>query len=126
MYDDYSSPVWQVRLLMSDIDAFEDPRDLSTEPAHIFTDDQIVGFLDIEGGNVKRAAASALLSIAVSEALILKVIKTDDKQTDGSKLADALRAAAKALRDQAREDEVDDTLFHVVGYRPCPSDWAWR
>lgn len=126
MFNDYSSPIWQVRLLMSDIDAMEDPRDLSAQPAHIFNDAQIVGFLNIENGNVKRAAASALHTIAITEALILKVIKTDDKQTDGAKLATALMAAAKALRDQADADEVNDATFHVVGYQPCPEDWAWR
>lgn len=123
---DYSSPVWQVRLLMSDIDAMEDPKDLSQEPHHIFEDEQIQAFLDIEKGNVKRAAADALLTIAVTEALILKVIKTDDKQTDGSKLASALRVAAHDLRKQADEDEAREVCFSLVGFEPVPADWAWR
>lgn len=123
---DYTLPVGQVRLLMADLEPLEDPRNLATHPAYIFSDEQIEGFLTIEKGNVKRAAADALLAIAVSEALILKVLKTDDKQTDGAKLGAELRQQAKALRDQAASEEVRELDFNVVGFVPRPSDWAWR
>lgn len=115
-----------VRMLMSDIDATYDPRDLSKPPEHIFTDEQIQLYLDIESGNVKRAAASALTAIAINEALITKVIKTDDKQTDGSKLMTSLLKAAESLRKQAIEDEENMVGFKLVGFEPVPTDWAWR
>lgn len=81
--------------------------DLATDPPdRLFTDEQIEAFLDLEGG-VKCAAAAALGAIAVSEALVSKVIRTLDLATDGAKLAAELRARAKELRAEAELD--DDT-----------------
>lgn len=86
-----------VRLLIGDVD-------LSNR---LFTDDQVQGFLDVEGGSVKRAAAQALDTMASSEVLVSKVIKSQDLSTDGAKVADALRRHAAVLRTQA--DVADST-----------------
>jgi len=93
-----STDVGMVRLLITDM----------SEADPLFTDVQIEAFLTLEGG-VRRAAASALETIARSEVLISKKITTQDLSTDGPAVAAELRAQAKALREQARQD-VDDVV----------------
>lgn len=109
---DYDTPVGQVRLLISDTD--------ETEP--ILDDSHIDGFLKLNGDNVRRAAADALDAIASSEALVSKAIRTQDLQTDGAKVADALRKHADRLRAQADDDEDDGFVFDIV----APSTGANR
>lgn len=121
---DYSTPSGQVRLLISDVD----------EVAPILTSEQVTGYLSLWGiptpddagvstrATVKRAAADALDTIAVSEVLVSKVIKTQDVTTDGAKVATALHAQATGLRAQA--DLEDDTdaggFFDVAEFTPWP------
>lgn len=94
---DYTTPTGQVRLLSTDL----------TEP-FIFTDDAIGAFLALTNGNVKRAAALALIAIASDEALVIKKIRTDDLQVDGPAVAEQLRKQAKDLNDQADADDSRD------------------
>ncbi len=95
---DYSTDRGKVRLLISDIDA-GDP---------VFQDDAIDAFLDIASdSNIKRAAAQALLVIAVNEVLVQKRIKLLDLSTDGPAEAEALRKLATQLRAEADDEEVD-------------------
>lgn len=94
----FSADIRRVRLLIAD-----------TDPAsRLFRADQIMDFLDMEGGSVKLAAAQALDAIAVSEVLVSKVIKTQDLSTDGAKVGAELRARAKELRRQVADSEGDD------------------
>jgi len=88
----------KVRLLIGDTDT-------STVANQIYTDAEIDAFLSMEKSVVRRAAASALESMAASQAMILKVLKVLDLETDGASLAKELRAQAAILREQA---EVDD------------------
>ena len=99
---DYSTAVGQVRLLIPDTEQLGDT------PAYLFSDPQIQAFLAMYSNSVKRAAAQAKLVLATSEALINKVIRTYDYQTDGAKLGAELRAQAQALREEAEIDERDD------------------
>ncbi len=93
---DYSTDVAKVRLLISDID----------DTDQIFNDEAVQAFIDMAlDSHVKRAAAQALLSIAVNEVLVQKRIKILDLSTDGPAEAIQLRLAAKELMKQA-EDEV--------------------
>lgn len=103
---DYTTDTGQVRLLIADTDPDNE----------IFTDDQLDGYLAIQHGSIKRAAADALDAIATSEALISKVITTQDRSSDGAKVADALRDHANALRKRAKEeeDEAEDWPFFMV------------
>lgn len=105
-----------VRLLLSDI---------KEAPDQIFTDAEIAAFLAREGGPL-RAAAQALDTIADNEALTSKVIRTQDLTTDGAKVADSLRARAKALRGQADDtDEGSDSYgFEIVGGYPTRPELA--
>ncbi|AZL13787.1 hypothetical protein CXR25_13890 [Brevibacterium aurantiacum] len=93
---EYNEPVQQVRLLAGDLDTGEN---------QIFDDDQLNGFLTISNGSIKRAAADAIDVIASSEALISKVITTQDRSSDGRAVADALRKHSAALRARAKEEE---------------------
>ena len=95
-----------VRLLIADTD---------TTP--VFTDGQVDQFLALEAGSVFAGAALALETIAVNEALVLKVIQTLDLKTDGAKLAAELRARAKDLRARADDDQADiDDDFAVAEF----------
>lgn len=119
---DYTSPVGQVRLLIADLD----------EAAPTLSDTQLLGYLRLHGHTdpvadaspqvLRRAAADALDAIATSEALVGKVIKTQDVSTDGTKVAAALRAQAATLRQQADdEDALDDGGFiEVAEFTPYP------
>jgi hypothetical protein len=115
---DYSTVIGQIRLLIPDVDQLGDPADVSVTPAYIFNDSQIQAFATLYSNNVKRAAAQAKLVLATSEALISKVIKTDDLQTDGAKLGAELRAQAAELRSQADQDDFADAFdaFEIVDF----------
>jgi hypothetical protein len=95
---DYSTDVAKVRLLISDID----------DASQIFNDGAIQSFIDMAlDGNVKRAAASALLVMAANETLVQKQIKLLDLSTNGPAQAEALRKLALQLREEADLEEID-------------------
>ena len=117
----FSTNVGRVRLLIPDIEERSDPRDLRLPPSLLFTDEQIQAFLDINSGNVKRAAADALRVIATTQSLLLKVLSTD-----GAKLGAELRAQSKRLTDEADSDDKRDIGFDVAEWTPQPRDYAWH
>lgn len=121
---EYTSPIGQVRVLIPDLRKLEDLRDLRNEPRYLFTDDEILAFLAVNNGNVKRAAADACDAIGMDKALQLLVLKTDDKQTDGAKLLDAIVKRAKTLREQAKEDDENNLSFDVIMPSYEPVDWV--
>ena len=94
---DALDPVRQVRLLTGDLD----------EDNQCFPDSDLRDFLDLNDGNVRRASADVLDAIATSETLVSKVIRTQDLQTDGAKVADSLRKRAAQLRAQADHEDAD-------------------
>ena len=111
---DYSTDAGKLRLLISDID--------STNP--IFQDDAISAFLSIAlGGNIKRAAATALMVIATNEVLVQKRIKLLDLQTDGPAEAIQLRLLAKELKEEAEAEEVTGS-FDWAEQINNPGQWA--
>lgn len=111
---DLATDVGKIRLLTTDV-----------EPAFpLHTDAELLAFLALEGGSVKRAAAASLEAIATSETLVTKKISTQDLSTDGPAVAEDLRKRAKLLRDQADiEDpagaDIDDGYgFDSVDFDP--------
>lgn len=95
---DFSSDTARVRLLIGDIDGTD----------QIFGDAAINAFISMAlDGNIKRAAAQALLTIAVNEVLVQKRIRLLDLSTDGPAEAAALRSLATDLRAQADMEELD-------------------
>lgn len=103
----YGTPVGQVRLLIPDVAHDEDGN-------YLFGDEQLDALLDLYGDNVKRAAAQAKDIIASDTVMLLKVIRTDDLQVDGAKVAAELRAQAKSLRDQADAADADDLFDYFT------------
>lgn len=90
---DASTDAGKVRLLIGDTDTDDVDR-------QIFSDAEISAFLAMQSGVVALAAADALEAIATRQALILKVVKIGDRQTDGAKLSDALLAQAERRRSE--------------------------
>lgn len=115
-YLDDPDPIDTVRLLIADVD-----------PARqLITDMQLEAFLSLNNGNVRCAAAEALETIATSEVLVSKVIRTQDLQTNGAAVAAELRSRAADLRSLAAQaDYLADPVFDVTpmaGPRPCPPE----
>lgn len=109
---DPTTAIGRVRLLATDLD----------EVTPLFSDAQIEALLDLEGGRVRRAAAQALDTIASSEALVSKRIRTLDLSTDGPAVAKELRERARGLRQQDDDATDDDEPWglDIVNYDP----WA--
>lgn len=123
---DYTTTIGQVRLLIPDTEQLDDPKNVDAHAQYIFSDAQIQAFIALYNNNIKRAAAAAKLALATSEALIGKVIKTYDFSTDGAKLAAELRAQAKQLQDEAREDDMYDsydTFMIIPPKRKWDDEW---
>lgn len=74
----------RVRLLIADL-----PKDgeAGCGTGTLLTDVQVEDLLDLSGGNVKRAAARALRTIATSEVLLSKKITQQDLSVDGPAVA---------------------------------------
>lgn len=110
-----ATDIGKVRLLVPDNQA----------ASYVFEDDEIEAFLTLEV-DARRAAALALETIASSQAMTLKVIKTLDLQTDGAKLANSLIERAAKLRAQAEEAEAaeDGGGFDVI--EMVPNTFATR
>lgn len=121
---DYSTVVGQIRLLISDVDQVDYSDTGKAE--YMFSDAYLKGAHLIALGDglakVYRAAASALGALAVSEALIQKVIRTEDLQTDGAKLASAILASARLLEDRANAADEEVETMVIVDYQPLPRD----
>lgn len=101
----------------------------------MFSDTEINAFLVAGGNSVLRAAGLANLAIATSEALISKVIRTQDLQTNGALVADALIKKAKTLFDLAdSQDAAGNTdYFDIINFRegwtnfpPELTEWNWN
>lgn len=105
-----------IRLLIPDTDIEE----------RLFQDLDLQRLYVLEDGDVRRTAAAALEIAASNEAMVSKVIRTQDLATDGVKVAAELRARAALLRAQADDADLaamDDAGFAVVDFDPYA---AWR
>lgn len=117
-----------LRLLIADVDP----------DRQLITDDQATGYLALHGitdptnpdgdddpprWRIRAAAADVLDAIATSEALVGKVIRSQDVTTDGAKLAAELRAQAAnhralAAAEQAAAEAEDDPGLVVLEFHP--------
>lgn len=109
-----------IRYLINDVD----------EDTAVFQDEELAAMLSLEGGHVKLAAAQVIDTNADNELLASKVIRTQDLQTDGAKLADSMRKRATELRNQHYNaiDDDDDGFFAIVdapSRRPEHSNYGW-
>lgn len=117
---DVATPLGRVRLLISDTDT----------AAATFDDAELATFLEMAGQSILVAAADALETIATNEALVLKVLRSQDLQTDGASLSKELRARADALRARAATTVVDvaddDGGFAIVPGPSCAPELTER
>lgn len=134
---DYSSSVGKVRALIPDVEQVDWERDGNA--SYMFTDAHLESLLSLyppienpddvgyqSTVHIRRAAADAVDTLATSEVLISKVIKTEDLQTDGAKAANAMTNRAAALRRQADKEEADleaRTAFTIIDYQPARNPW---
>lgn len=104
-----------VRLLIAD--TAEDP---------LLSDADLEALLELEDGNVRLAAASALISISISELLVAKKISTQNLSVDGPAVARELREQAAVLRSQGTEVAEAETADAVLPLWSFPSapDWG--
>jgi hypothetical protein len=119
----YDTAVGQVRLLIPDTEQLEDLSGTYDHGEYIFSDAQIQALVALYSGNVKRAAAQAKLVLATSEALINKVIRTADYNTDGAKLGAELREQAKQLQQEADKDDLADSYEEGLIIVPLTKKW---
>lgn len=96
---DLKTDAGRVRLLIPD----------RSEAEPLFQDEELQAFIDLEG-SVKSAAALALETAASDQAMVLKVIRLLDLQTDGARVAEALLKRAESLRAQDAAAEVDGLI----------------
>lgn len=89
---DLSTDVGQFRLIVPDRD----------EANFVFTDDEVSAFISLEG-DVRRAAALALETIASDNAMMLRYTQVLGLTVDGTRTSDALLKRAVALREQANQ-----------------------
>lgn len=122
---DFTTPVWQVRALIPDIEKVPNPNDPNGNDEYLFVAEHLQALLDLNNGSVRLAAADACEALGTSEGIIAKVIKTEDLQTDGAKLMSAFLARAKQLRARAdREEALDDVDgFDIIPYHPSRGVW---
>ena len=122
-----ASPVGRVRKYVPDLVQLEDTKNPSAPKSYYFSDDEISGYIveyapsgtEPTRAQVKRAAADVIDALANNEALVLKKIKTEDLQTDGPATANALRAGARSLRQQADDEDAAafDNFFDIIPFK---------
>lgn len=112
--------VGKLRLLTGDSVLRADPKNRGATPTYYYEDDALEAFLDIEGGNLKLAAADVLMSFASNEAMVSKKIRTETLQTDGPAVAAELRLQAQAFRQEGMTDkaalDAEDGAFFIVDF----------
>ena len=115
-----ATPVGQLRLLTSDTQLRKDPGDPSLPAEYYFSDAFLEGYLAINAGNLKLAAADVLLALATNESMVSKKIRKENLQTDGPAVTNALRLVAQDLRSQGKADQevrdAADGTFLVVDF----------
>lgn len=98
--DSDAKAVALIRLNISDVHPDSDKQLLS--------DEQLKTLLDHYKGSTNRASARALRIIAASEVLVSKAIRTQDLQTSGDRVAEALRRLAEDFDSEAEAEEMDE------------------
>lgn len=93
-----------------------DPADAEGGP--LLSYDDLSALYRGESGSLPRTVAAALRTIAASEVLVSKKIRTQDLQTDGPAVAAELRALAREW--DAKADTLEGADEGFIGYIPGP------
>lgn len=109
---DYTTSVGQFRALIGDTDA--EGVTAGVGDYAWYGDEAIEGIVSVYAGNVKRAAAQALRTIASTQALLLKKWSADDLSVDGAAIARELRELARGLDEQAAGEDGMTDIFEMV------------
>lgn len=133
---DFTSPVGKVRALIPDVEQVD--FNGTGTLAYLFSDSHLESFLslytadeDVPAVQILQAAAHACEAVGMSEALVSKVTKTEDLQTDGAKVANVFLLRARALRQEADKIEEAElsSAFTIVDFQPYPREtlpYPWR
>jgi len=78
-----------------------------------FTDEEIQGFLDMEGNDPRLAAAVSLELTATNQALLARVTAVGDIKLDGISLAESLLTQANNLRRLVKISRVGTSSGHL-------------
>ena len=97
---DITNNTGKLRLAIADIDTTTSTG-LRNTWTILFTDEELAVFLSDASSDISMAASYALNSIAASRSLLAKVKRLGDYSEDLSKIADSLRAQAKAYAEQS-------------------------
>ena len=97
---DITDNTGKLRLAISDID-MTTTTGLRNTWTVLFTDEELAIFLSDASDDISMAASYALNAIAASRALLAKSRRLGDYSEDLSKVADSLRAQAKAYAEQS-------------------------
>lgn len=131
---DFSTAIGKVRAYIPDVEQIPNPSHPEAEAEYIFADAHLQVFLDNNNGNIRLAAADACEALGTSEAIIGKVLNTEDLKSDAAKLMGQYLARARQLRTAAQTLDPDDSVdgFDIVPYwlpggRPWPeATTPWR
>lgn len=124
---DWQDPVTTVRGLIPDLEKLINSNRPDDPAEYIFSDQHLTSLLALNNGRPRLAAADALEILGTSEALILKVITTEDLATDGAKAMAQYLQRARQMR-QLDASEVSETEgdFVVVDFYVEPPQLEWR
>jgi len=119
---DASSDVGKIRVLLGDTD----PQNIVSGVGEYiyFSDDELLVFLEMYGGNVKLATARCMETIAGSQVLLLKSWSSDDLSVNGDRITDSLRRVAAQLRAEALEEESSE-YFNIISLYVDENDHTW-
>lgn len=110
----FSTTVGLTRALLGDTDAIDLVPPVAGQGEYVwFSDDDISAVLGIYGDNPKRTAARLLLTVAGSQALLLKKWSADDLSVDGPAIADQLRRIAAQLQEEADAGDLSLDIFEI-------------
>jgi hypothetical protein len=103
-------------LMMVRLNLGEDPDDQST---HVLSDTALTTWLEHFDHNTDLVTHRALITIAMSEALIAKKIQSQHLSTDGPALSAELRALAETYKQAS--DEANESQYFAGYVSPVPS-----
>lgn len=124
----FITDVSKVRALIPDVEKIPNSMRPGSPTEFKFSDEHLQSYLDLSAGNPYRAAALAVSAQAMTEAEIGKVIKTEDLQTNGATVMNAMQPRAAwlmAMADKWDEDQ-EGGGFTLVPYYLDPPQWEWR
>lgn len=120
-----ASPVGNVRVLIGDTDPTQIDPPLGISGTYLwYSDIEIEAIISMYGDSPRLAASRILMSIAASQALLLKKWSSDDLSVDGAAIAEALRKIAKDLRDEVAAGDAMADIFEI-SYPGSNGDVLW-